>query len=72
MSISVATGFHRFVCGVRLFRGLQGKQRGGTSHQVAGATRSPGRTSLNDPRARLPLPSREVLPSIQSGSRRDD
>jgi len=31
MSISVATGSHRFVCGVRLFRGLQGKQRGGTS-----------------------------------------
>ena len=25
MSISVATGFHRFVRGVRPFRGLQGK-----------------------------------------------
>lgn len=31
MSISVATGFHPFECGVRLFRGLQGNQRGGTS-----------------------------------------
>ena len=27
MSITVATGCNRFVCGVRLFRGLQGKQR---------------------------------------------
>ena len=26
MSISVATRFHRFVCGVRLFCGLQSKQ----------------------------------------------
>jgi hypothetical protein len=28
MSISVATGSHRFVCGVRLSCGLQGKQGG--------------------------------------------
>ena len=27
MSITVAMGWCRFVCGVRLFRGLQGKQR---------------------------------------------
>jgi hypothetical protein len=36
MSISLATGFHRFVCGVRLFRGLQGKQ----SESLIGCCRS--------------------------------
>jgi hypothetical protein len=48
MSISVATGFHRFVCGVRPFRGLQGKQRGHIP-RVVGATGSPGRTYERDP-----------------------
>jgi hypothetical protein len=33
MRISVATGSRQFVCSVRLFRGLQGKQGGGTSHE---------------------------------------